>query len=121
MTVVIEPAAAHQSAVLRVTGQGFLGQGATERVPREGYDAWKEGALRGARYALRTAALEADVLITQIAGLTTDTNASIVALATARAVWASQPVEVRPEDVERLETVAFSSWRAAAPQLPTLD
>lgn len=89
-------------------------------VDAQAYAEWKEGASIGARYALRSAAVRRDVVVTDIAGLLTDTNASIVALACARAVWEAAGVEPPAEAERAIEAVAFASWDDGAPRLPDL-
>jgi len=63
-------------------------QGYIESVARESYIPWQEGAIVGAAYALSKAArAECGVIITEIEGMITDTNPTIVAVATIYAVW----------------------------------
>jgi len=84
-------------------------------------ESWKEGAVRGARFGVSSAQTHANVVITDVVGRTGDTNASIAALASARAVWEALAREVPPERQQHIESVALESRRPGASELPELD
>lgn len=48
---------------------------------------WRAAASAGVEYGLRTADAHPDCLVTDIQGIACDTNATLVAIAAARAVW----------------------------------
>ena len=96
-------------------GEGFRSQGYIERATETGYEDWKWGALEGASYGLRVVGHpEYGVAVTEIEGLTTDTNPTVVAFASALAVWNALSFEPRPEEMERLEAQVYTSWDAPA-------
>jgi hypothetical protein len=104
---------------VRCSGSGFKSQGNLEEAPAEGYDDWKAGALAGARYALELAGRpEGGVLITRIAGFTTDTNPTIVGAAAAFAVWEALGYRPSPDEIERIEKLVFASWEQPAHTVP---
>lgn len=107
------------SVVVDCNGCGFYSQGYIESFPAKGYDDWKQGAKIGAEFALLTAqAVNCHVTITQIEGLTTDTNPTIVGFASILAVW--QALEFNPsrEMIEKLENQVFESWNKPYDELP---
>jgi hypothetical protein len=55
--------------------------------PADVWPGWRSAAVAGARFALRTSAPDHDCSIDEIQGITCDTNATLVAIAAARAVW----------------------------------
>ena len=96
---------------IRCTGQGWVAQGYIEEVSAEGYDHWKKGAVAGVLFALKELpSLQKFIAITKIEGLTTDTNPSIVAFASAHAVWNALGHKPSDSAVTQLEGVAFTSW-----------
>jgi hypothetical protein len=96
---------------IRCTGQGWVAQGYIEEVSAEGYNDWKQGAVAGVCFALKELpSLQKVITITKIEGLTTDTNPSIVAVASAHAVWNALGHKPSDSALTRLEGVAFTSW-----------
>jgi hypothetical protein len=103
----------------RCGGTGFIGQGLLEEVPPSGYDDWKAGARAGVELALAVAEVSgAHVRIDHIAGLTTDTNPTLVGVAAALAVWRALGFSPSEEVVNRLEAIAFASWQRAPEEIP---
>lgn len=101
------------------SGAGFLGQGYLEEVPARGYDAWKAGARAGVEFALSVGAIpSARVRIGRVAGLTTDTNPTVVGVAAALALWRAVGFSPSADVVERLEAAAFSSWKRDPDEIP---
>lgn len=91
-------------------GKGFLRQGYIEEASDEGYKDWKAGAVIGAEFALKICNhSEYGVIITKIEGMTTDTNPTIVAVATAFSVWDALSFKIEDELMSQLvETVSNS-------------
>lgn len=115
VTVVVDMHHVGRSAALRLEStqeaSGFRSQGALEIAPPAGpYEAWRHGAVGGALFALEQSDRNAHVIVAKIAGLSTDTNEKIVALAAARAVWSALGIEPPPEAAKAIESDAFSSW-----------
>jgi hypothetical protein len=93
-------------------GQGFYSQGYIEEVPADGYDSWKDEAISGVVFALEVADVQkAEVTITHIEGLSTDTNPTIVAAAAARALWNALEISVSNETEKNLENYVLQSWQ----------
>jgi hypothetical protein len=104
------------------TGSGFVAQGHLEEVPRDGYDGWKAGGRAGVDFAVSAAALPpARVTIVRIAGLTTDTNPTVVAAAAAFALWQVVGFSPPAHVIERLEAAVFTSWRRPPDQVPKFE
>lgn len=95
----------------RCAGAGWIRQGEAEDVTAHGYDAWKRGAAAGASLACVAAGRpDTVVAIERITGTTTDTNPTIVAAATALAVWQALGFSPPPALRSRIETETFDSW-----------
>ncbi len=90
-------------------GQGFVGQGSPESVPATGYEDWRCAALDGSAEALHSIGLErvADVVVTEIVGMSSDTTAEVVALAAARALWLAAGREPEAARIRSLEHSAL--------------
>lgn len=71
----------------RCEGEGWVRQGWIEEAGSKGYDDWKRAAEVGVRFGLKVCGSHALVTIDCISGMRTDTNATAVAIAAARAVW----------------------------------
>lgn len=110
VTVQVDGGARECSVVVACDGEGFRSQGSMETVPAKGYDDWKSGAVLGVQFALNAARLTAAVRIIRISGMSADTNSSIVAAASALAVWKALHVQPPPEALVRIEEVALTSW-----------
>lgn len=103
-------------------GSGFVGQGHLEEVPSEGYDHWKAGGRAGVDFAVSVAALsEARVTIVRIAGLTTDTNPTVVGAAAALALWQAIGFSPPAHVIARLEAAVFASWQRPPGQVPKFE
>ncbi len=101
------------------TGRGFLGQGHVEEVPDLGYDDWKAGARAGVAHALSVAELpSARVTITRLAGLSTDTNPTVVGAAAAYALWSAAQFAPPADVVERLEAAVLASGQRPWQEVP---
>ena len=112
----------HTQVEVVCSGTGWSAQGYIEEASPVGYDAWKAGAREGALFALRAVGLTgAVVVVTRIAGMTTDTNPSIVGLAAASAVWDALGARPPANAVERIEAIAFASWSNEPDRIPTYD
>ena len=90
-------------------GDGWILQGYTERVSRNGYEDWKKSAIIGAEYALeKLEKTNLTVEITEITGMITDTSASAVGAATIYAVWKALDYIATDEEINQIENVVFS-------------
>lgn len=67
-------------------GRGFFSQGYAEVIPATGYDEWREAAVRGVEIAMKEANVTGLVVITKIAGWSTDTTPARMAQAAKTAV-----------------------------------
>ena len=94
-----------------LTGTGFASQGHVEDAT-DAYVAWKRGATAGIAFALRGAGSNVHVIVHRISGLTTDTNASSVAVVAAIATWRALALEATPEWTKTLEDAARHGWDA---------
>lgn len=104
----------------RCTGNGWVAQGSVEQATIAGYLDWKQGAVVGALYALTDLPTSAtiSIVITKIEGLITDTNPSIVAVASALAVWEAIGHVPSTSAIEKLEEIAFASWSLDSAYIP---
>jgi hypothetical protein len=103
-------------------GRGFVAQGHLEEAPPEGYDDWKAGGRAGVDFALSVAALPpVRVTILRIAGLTTDTNPTIVGAAAAFALWQAVGFSPPAHVIERLEAAVFASWQRPHDLVPKFE
>lgn len=108
-----------QGAILdRCQGRGWRAQGCAEDATADGYDDWKQGALRGARRGLREAGVALDdhlVAVERVTGMTTDTNPDVVEVAAARAVWEAlghRPSSAQEAALAALLDGSWARWRA---------
>ncbi|GHO97456.1 hypothetical protein KSF_075040 [Reticulibacter mediterranei] len=100
-------------------GEGFISQGYIEVVPAKGYDDWKHGALAGITYALgKCSDHPCNVTVTYIAGLTTDTNPSIVGGAAIQAIWSALQYEPTAEEQTHIEKIVFQSFTQPFDHVP---
>ena len=105
---------------VRCSGAGFTSQGSFEDAPAVGYDHWKAGAAAGVRYALGHAGRgDIDVTIARIAGLSTDTNPTIVGAAAALATWNALGFVPVPSEWARVESIVFGSWQRPLDEIPS--
>ena len=117
--LIVAPMGGVTSVEFRCSGRGFYSQGHLEEVPAEGYGPWKEGARIGVTFAHRIAALPpCAVVVERIAGLTTDTNPTIVAVAAARAFWNAIGFQPAAEVVTSLEERMFGSFALGPEHVP---
>jgi hypothetical protein len=58
------------------------------------------------------------VTITRIAGLSTDTNSTVVGAAAAHALWSAAELLPPADVVERLEAAVFASWQRPSNEVP---
>jgi hypothetical protein len=92
-------------------GEGFLAQGYIEDVPERGYEDWKQGAVLGVAFALWTAGnTDSAVTITKIEGMTSDSNATIIAAAAMDAVWKALSFTPEPALTTQIEQSVVASW-----------
>ena len=104
------------------TGSGFVAQGHLEEAPSEGYEDWKAGGRAGVDFAVSVAALPtARVTIVRIAGLTTDTNPTVVGAAAAFALWQAVGFSPPAEVIGRLEATVFASWQLPHDHVPQFE
>jgi hypothetical protein len=107
--------------VFTCSGRGFTSQGYFEDVPAVGYEHWKNGARVGATFALSIAGRPtAEVVVSRITGLSTDTNPTIVAVAAAHAVWNALGFAPPDEVVRALEARMFGSFGRGFDHVPDL-
>jgi hypothetical protein len=93
------------------SGAGWVRQGAIEEASADGYAEWKAGAVAGVGFALRVAgARDCGVRVVLIEGMTSDTNATIVAAAAARAVWRALEFTPPSEVVATIDAEVLGSW-----------
>ncbi len=119
VTLTLERSTGAPSIGFACSGRGFLGQGQLEEVPEVGYDAWKAGGRAGVELALSVAGLpSARVTITRIAGLSTDTNPTVVGAAAAHALWSAAGYSPSADVVGRLEAAVLASWRRPVHEVP---
>jgi hypothetical protein len=98
-----------------------VSQGNIEEVPAGGrsYDDWKQGAFVGITYALaRCAHAPCHVTITRIAGLTSDTNPTIVGGAAIQAAWTALEYSPTPEEQATVDDVVFGSYAYPYDHIP---
>ncbi|WP_205513229.1 hypothetical protein [Longitalea arenae] len=91
-------------------GKGFTSQGQLEEVPEEGYDLWKAGARAGLEYGFSLDHNYWTVHIKSIAGLSTDTNPTIVGYTMLRAFLDRINLELDSNRIEELEEFVLLSW-----------
>lgn len=77
-----------------LTGCGFFSQGYAEVIPATGYDEWREAVVRGVEIAMKEANVTGLVVITKIAGWSTDTTPDRMIKAAKTAV--RNALETRP-------------------------
>jgi hypothetical protein len=106
---------------LACSGGGWRGQGAIEEASATSHAHWQAGARLGAMFALRIAGREVGVRVVKVAGMTTDSNPTIVALAAARAVWLAVGFTPSTELIKRFEAEVVTSWQRPYDALPRLE
>lgn len=77
--------------------------------PHNVEEGWVDAAEKGVLAALRLSDSEVSFEITRIHGMPCDTNSTLVAIATMRAVWNAILFEPPPEIVARIETLISRS------------
>lgn len=107
---------------IQCAGQGFSTQGSIEEVPKIGYAAWKQGAILGIKYACQKAnLLNYNITIMKIRGLSTDTNPTIVGMASILAIWQTVNFIPTTDTINTLEEQVFASWDKEFSVLPDFD
>ena len=97
---------------IETDGGGFLGQGYIESLSAKGYEDWKLGAFIGGRYALEIMNREDLVIkVKGIEGLTSDTNPTIIAAATAQAVWNALGFQPSSKTQQQVITTTLAKLR----------
>lgn len=110
VAVEVEPHSSTPGVEFRCVGRGFFSQGYVEDVPEVGDDDWKAGATAGVLFALDAAGVsDAQVVVTRISGLETDTNPSAVGAAAAFAVWRALACAPPEDTLKRIEDVVRAS------------
>lgn len=94
----------------KYSGLGFTNQGNIESIPLKGYESWKIGAKHGLEYAFTLIDTFWKVEIEDIQGLTTDTNATIVAYAVMRAFFDKIGYQLDSNQITLFEEFVFRSW-----------
>jgi hypothetical protein len=98
------------SISVQTHGEGFTSQGSIESVPKRGYESWQQGAVLGVAFALWTAGhRDCRVVITEILGLTSDSNPTIIAAAAMTAVWDALAFTPEPALIARIERSVVAS------------
>lgn len=92
-------------------GKGYIGQGAIEDVPKNGYDDWKRAAEEGILYALKQASLQKTVEVLRISGISSDTNPDIVYCAAVSAIWNALNFEPDQVTKDQLNNRITESWQ----------
>ena len=117
----VEPSDLPTNISVECSGTGWIRQGSLEDASADGYDDWKQGAVRGVEFALTVADQRADVVIRRITGMVTDTNASVTAGAAALAVW--NAFEFSPDQtvIATMESVIFRGWKRDNSDIPTVN
>lgn len=103
-------------------GTGFYSQGDIEEATANGYVDWKRGAMEGIKYALELCShSNYGISIKKIEGLTSDTNPTLVSIATAYAIWNAIGYHVSDEVIKKLEEKALNSWKLPHDQVCKLE
>lgn len=90
-------------------GDGWIAQGYSEYVPKNGYDSWKKGAIIGAEYALRKTKTSLGIIIFEIVGMITDTSPASVGAATIYAVWNGINYTTTQDEIAHIEKIVFGA------------
>ncbi len=93
------------------SGNSNYSQGYIEEVSEFGYDSWKIGARHGLEFGFTLIDTFWTVNIQKIEGLSTDTNATIVAYTVLRAFLEKINFTLDSRKIEDLEALVFSSWK----------
>lgn len=104
-------------------GSGWIRQGYKEIVPNKSYDKWKKGIHNGISYAYNKLKNSNGLKVTviQASGLTTDTNPTILAFASSRAILDKlENIESKDESRE-LEELMFNSWNYDFDSIPNFE
>jgi hypothetical protein len=108
--VEIDPNSSITSIAVQTHGEGFTSQGYIESVPERGYESWKQGVVLGVAFALWTAGHPGcAVVITNIEGLTSDTNPTTIAAAAMDAVWKALAFTPEPGLTTQVEQSVVAS------------
>lgn len=102
--------------------QRRFSQGMIESAYSPGYDDWIRGAVLGVEFALSQINNAAyAVTITEILGLTSDTNPTIVAAAAALGVWEAADFDPGSSLLEFVQHKALTSWDLPGDALPSFE
>lgn len=91
-------------------GNGFTSQGYIEEVPKEGYNSWKIGAIKGLEYAFSKTREYWIVDIISIKGISTQTNSTIVGYTIIKAFLDQINLELSKEEIDTFEEFISKSW-----------
>lgn len=72
---------------VRLATEDGRGEVSLTEGPNRTFEPWRKAARAGAEYGLRKADARHDCVVTEVQGMVCDTNATLVAIAAARAVW----------------------------------
>jgi hypothetical protein len=94
-------------------GEGWTGQGNIETASAEGYEPWKLGAREGVVHAMEYCGRrDLGVEIVSITGMGSDTNAMLVGIAAAFALWNALGIEASDEERRHLDELLLGSWKS---------
>lgn len=112
----IDPSGSEAIIEFLCSGSGFTSQGGIEEAPSEGYGDWKSGARVGLEFALASSgATLGAIFVDRIAGLSTDTNPTVVAVAAAHALWNALGFAPSDETSAFLEAKMREAWGGQRP------
>lgn len=104
------------------TGSGFTSQGVIEDIPENGYNEWKEAALRAATFVLAHTESTWTIDINRIGGrICLDTNPTTVAYATIFAICEKTGVVLNNTIKKKLDDMLYESWDHGDFALPNFE
>ncbi len=122
VTVYVQSDQTGPHVLVECGGQPGSSQGDVEEATAMEYTDWKQGAEAGVRHALKETGQEQFcVRIIRIAGMSTDTNPTIVGAAAMQAVWQALGYNPLATEIERIERIVFGSWQEADDFVPNFD
>lgn len=102
------------------SGKEWKRQGDLEDASEAGYDDWKQGARRGAEFALHVMGATANVTICRITGRIIDTNPSTVCAASAFAIWNALNYIPKEAVTKTMESVVSQGWKRPVNDVPSI-
>ncbi|WP_299902120.1 hypothetical protein [uncultured Aquimarina sp.] len=104
-------------------GSGWIRQGYEEITHNEGYDKWKKGIHNGISYAYNKLKNSNGLKVTviQASGLVTDTNPTILAFASSRAILDKLENTESKDESRELEELMFNSWNYDFDSIPNFE